>query len=199
MAKTQNDILQAYREADAEGRYSILMKNFVSFPKILRKLEKMTMYRIKIELEHARSKSIFELGVRVQTSGVIDKTANEAIENLLLDEAVSTGTIAPGLLNGIDNAAGYVADIRMIRIMRLDFELLEELIEDLDEEDTRMLKKYMLDGCFFKEIADEQGKSYEAIKKRMDRIRSELKNDMITCLEMGCKEENIFPKESRCA
>ncbi len=186
MAKTQKDILQAYREADAEGRYGILMKNYVTFPKILRKLEKMTLYRIKIELEHGRGKSILEAGIRVQTSGTSDKTANEAIENVLLEDAFATGEVAPGLLKGIDNAAGYVADISMIRIMRLDYELLEELIEDLDEADTRVFKKYMLDGCFFKEIADAEGKSYEAIKKRMDRIRTDLKNDMVECLVASC-------------
>lgn len=46
----------------------------------------------------------------------------------------------------------------------MDFELLEEIIEDLDESDSKIMKQYLLEARLFKEIADEEGRTYEAIK-----------------------------------
>ncbi len=72
-------------------------------------------------------------------------------------------------------------------LMRMDFELLEEIIEDLDESDSKIMKQYLLEGRLFKEIADDEGRTYEAIKKRMERIRAEIREEILECLEMNCR------------
>ena len=72
-------------------------------------------------------------------------------------------------------------------VMRMDFELLEEIIEDLDESDSKIMKQYLLEGRLFKEIADDEGRTYEAIKKRMERIRAEIREEILECLEMNCR------------
>ena len=56
-------------------------------------------------------------------------------------------------------------DKGVVSIMRMDFELLEEIIEDLDE----------------------KGRTYEAIKKSMERIRAEIREEILECLEMNCR------------
>ena len=71
--------------------------------------------------------------------------------------------------------------------MRMDFELLEEIIEDLDGSDSKIMKQYLLEARLFKEIADEEGRTYEAIKKRMERIRTEIREGILECLEMNCR------------
>lgn len=81
----------------------------------------------------------------------------------------------------------YEEDIRLVSVMRMDFELLEEIIEDLDESDSKIMKQYLLEGRLFKEIADDEGRTYEAIKKRMERIRSEIREEILECLEMNCR------------
>ena len=40
---------------------------------------------------------------------------------------------------------------------------------------------------YFKEIADDEGRTYEAIKKRMERIRAEIREEILECLEMNCR------------
>ena len=45
-------------------------------------------------------------------------------------------------LSGIENAEQYEADICIISIMRMDFELLTEIVEDLDGDE----------GCRMKEL-----------------------------------------------
>lgn len=77
------DLLKSYRVADSEERFSILMDNYAVFPKVIRKAQKKTEYKIKAEREYLRSHSRGELGVRVQTSKKSDTTAEEAIANCI--------------------------------------------------------------------------------------------------------------------
>jgi hypothetical protein len=103
----ESNLLSSYRMADPEGRLEIMLANYHVFPKMIRKMEKKTKYKIKAEKEYVRSHNRGELGVRVQTSNLSDITADEAIDNVMLEEALKTGDIAAGLLKGIDNASEY--------------------------------------------------------------------------------------------
>lgn len=60
----------------------------------------------------------------------------------MIDKALETGEAEGGILNGIENAEQYESDIRIISIMRMDFELLTEIVEDLDGDE----------GCWMKEL-----------------------------------------------
>ena len=80
----------------------------------------------------------------------------------------------------------------MVSIMKMDFELLEEIIEDLDTDESRLIKRYLLEGKMYKEIADEENKSYDAIKKRMEKIRGKIHDEMIECLKMNCWREKRY-------
>ena len=183
----ETDILRSYRSMDAEGRLAIMLGNYAVFPKIIRRAEKKIQYKIKTEQEYLRGHSKDELGVRVQTSGTSDPTFNEASTNIMIEDALKTGEISKCLLKGIKDAPVYGEDIRTISNMRMDFELLEEIIEDLSEEDSKILKQYLIDGRLFKEIADDEGRTYEAIKKRMERIRAQIRDEILECLEMNCR------------
>ena len=182
-----NVFLQKYSEADPEGRLKIMMGNYAVFPKMIRRIEKKVIYKIRIERDYVRSHHRGELGVRIQSSGKSDPTANEAIINVSLEEALKTGEYDPGLIRGLENADEYETAIRTINVMRLDYELLTEIIDDLREKDSRVIKQYLLEGKLFKEIADSEGRTYDAIKKRIEKIRAEIRDHMLDCLEMSCR------------
>lgn len=183
----ETDILRSYRFMDAEGRLSIMLGNYAFLPKIIPKAEKKIQYKIKSEQEYLRSHSRDELGVRVQKSGTIDPTFNEAASNIMIENALKTGEIDKGLLKGIKDASLYEEEIRTISNMRMDFELLEYIIENLEESDSKIIKQHLVEGRLFKEIADDEGRTYEAIKKRMERIRAEIREEILECLEMNCR------------
>lgn len=183
----ETDILRSYRSMDAEGRLSIMLGNYAVFPKIIRKAEKKIQYKIKLEQEYLRSHSRDELGVRVQKSGTSDPTFNEAASNIIIENALKTGEIDKGLLKGIKDASVYEEEIRTISNMRMDFELLEYIIENLEESDSKIIKQHLVEGRLFKEIADDEGRTYEAIKKRIERIRTEIREEILECLEMNCR------------
>ena len=190
--KAEKDVLREYRDADAAGRLDIMLGNYGTFPKLIKKLERKTRYKIKCEKEYLKSRAREELGVRVQNSKISKPTEDEAVANITLDEAFMTGEIDGTILKGISNAAEYEADILTISIMRMDFELLEDFIEALEDEDVECLRAFLRKQKFIKELAADRGKTYEAMKKRMDRLRESIREEIIDCLEMNCRggEEN---------
>ena len=183
----EKDYLTAYRSLNAEGRLDLMINNYSTFPKIIRKMEVKTRYRIKSEKEYMRSHLRGELGVRVQSSKLSDPTFEEASTNIMLDKAMETGEAEGGLLNGIENAERYEADIRIISIMRMDYELLSEIVEDLDEDESCWMKDFLTKRKLLKEIASERGLSYETIKRRAYELRNDIREEIIECLEMNCR------------
>lgn len=182
------DILDHYKSADAEGRLSLMLGNYAAFPKMIRKAEMKIKYRIKSEIEYERAKSKDELGVRVQTSRLSDPTFNEASTNMMIEDALQTGEMDKSLLKSLKESPLYAEQCKIISIMRMDYELLQDVIESLEQDDAKILKQYLLEKKLYKEIADDEGRTYEAIKKRMERIRAEIREDMIECLELNCRE-----------
>ena len=183
----EKDYLTAYRSLNAEGRLNLMINNYSTFPKIIRKMEVKTRYRIKSEKEYMRSHLRGELGVRVQSSKLSDPTFEEASTNIMLDKSMETGEAEGGLLNGIENAERYEADIRIISIMRMDYELLSEIVEDLDEDESCWMKDFLTKRKLLKEIASERGLSYETIKRRAYELRNDIREEIIECLEMNCR------------
>lgn len=184
----EKDFLTTYRASDAEGRLNLMINNYSAFPKIIRKMEVKTRYRIKCEKEYVRSRSRGELGVRVQTSKLSDPTFDEATTNIMIDEALKTGEAEGGILNGIENAEQYEADIRIISIMKMDFELLAEIVEDLDDDDSCWMKEFLTKRKMLKEIANERGVSYDTLKRRAYELRCNIREEIIECLELNCRE-----------
>ena len=187
-AKDKN-IVREYRNSDADGRIRIMLRNYAVFPSEIHKAEIKIKYMIKAEKEHLRSANKDELLIRVQTSGLSDLTAEEALMNVSLDEAFKTGNAGGSLLRGLENAESYRADIRTINTMRMDYELLEGIVEGLEESDLNLIKQFIVDGRLLKDIACDECCTYEALKKRIDRIKLGIREDIIECLEFNCRKE----------
>lgn len=183
----RNDILSDYKVANPEERLEIMFENYHIFPKVIRKMEKRTQYKIKAEKEYQRSQAREELGVRVQTSTLSNPTEAEVVAKITLEEAFATGVIDPSILRGIDNAAEYEADIRIISVMRDDYELVTECVEDLEDEDSKLLKAALVQRKFFKELACEFNLSYDTVKRRISFLKDLIKDDVIDCIEMNCR------------
>ena len=176
-----------YRCSNAEGRLNLMMNNYSNFPRIIRKMEVKTKYRIRCEKEYAKSRSSGELGVRVQTSGRSDPTFEEASTNIMIDKALETGEAEGGILNGIENAEQYEADIKIISIMRMDFELLSEIVEDLRDDDGCWMKEFLTKQKMLKEIAEERHISYATLRRRVYELKCDIREEILECLEMNCR------------
>ena len=120
----ETNVLNNYRNADPEGRFSLLMDNFASFPRLICIEERKSRYKLKAEREFLKSHTRDELGVRVQTSHIGDPTADEAVSEVSLQESFVTGEVDRDLFKGMEDALEYEMQIRMISTMRMDYELL---------------------------------------------------------------------------
>lgn len=181
------DLLDKYKKANVHKRLELMMEYYPVFPGMLLKIEKKTEYKIKAEKEYIKSHSRDEFGIRVQTSGKSDPTANDAVANVALKEAFKTGDVDKGMLKNVENADKYKETIRMVSIMRMDYELLVDIISGFDTDDSVIIRKHLSEGKSFRIIAEEEECSSDSIKRKYRRIRDEIKEEIIECLEMNCR------------
>jgi len=82
--KTEVSIVDRYAKADPWGRIDIILLNYSNFLEIVDGCEESLKFLIVNERRINRKRSLGDLGVRVQSSGMGDKTAQEAINIVML-------------------------------------------------------------------------------------------------------------------
>lgn len=177
-----DSMLEKYGKADSEGRFDILINNYASFPGLIHIFEAQIEYNIKSEHEYIRSHKRGTLGVRVKSSNLSNPTEEEGIDDITIKESVETGIIDPEILEEVDEAHEYEFYMNLLDTMRKDYALLKYVIENIDEDDSRILKAYLVEKKYLKEIGDEEGVSLSGIKRRMVKIRENVRNHMLPCL-----------------
>ena len=58
----------------------------------------------------------------------------------------------------------------------------------LEDEDIRLMKQYLTEKKFYKELACEFNTSYDTVKRRIRAIKDDIRNDIIECIEMNCRK-----------
>ena len=119
-------------------------------------------------------------------SWISDTTANEAVANVTLEEAFKTGEVSKGLLKGIENAPEFEETIRMVSIMKMDFELLEDILSGFGREDSIIIKKHLSEGKSYRVIAEEEECSTDSVRRKFTRIKEEISEEIIDCLRINC-------------
>ena len=87
--------------------------------------EQSLSFIIKEEKAYARKSAMEDLGVRVQTSGTSDPTAKEAIENIMIMEAIQKGNLE-SVTSELDEQVvmKYQREVVTIQNMREDYQIL---------------------------------------------------------------------------
>lgn len=188
MAKARDtDILATYKSAGPEERFEIMFENYAFFPKVIKKIQKKTEYKIKSDREYYRSHNRGELGVRVQTSNISSPTEEEAIANIQLEEAFKTGRVDAGLLKGFEDAQIYEEDIHFISLMRMDYELMVDCVENLDDDENQLITEYLCKKKYLKELAVDMEMSYANVKIKVKEIKDALMDEVTELLVMNCR------------
>ena len=92
--KVEANIVEQYADSDIDGRIEILIRYYPNFIRLVEAFEQSLSFIIKQEKEMKRRSSLGELGVRVQTSHLSDPTAREAIDNLMIEQAIREGDLS---------------------------------------------------------------------------------------------------------
>ena len=87
----RRNIVERYSRATVEKRVEIILDNYATFNRILDGYEKSLSIVLRNERDFNRKKQLGDSGIRVQTSNISDITAQTAIENVTIQEAIHDG------------------------------------------------------------------------------------------------------------
>ena len=179
----RRNIVERYSRATVEKRIEIILDNYGSFNRILDGYEKTLSIVIRNERDYNRKRQLGDSGIRIQTSNISDITAQTAVENVTIQEAIHEGDWVTAL-KGADNLDKHRREIETICQMRDDYGIVTgQLSVVLQKEEYDFYLPYINGekGCF--EIAADEGLSPEAVRMRLYRYRSIVKEGSMPFME----------------
>lgn len=185
---TREDFIKKYATADVDGRMEIILKNYSRFIQMVDGYEECLSIIIRNERDYNRKKHKSDLGIRVQTSMLSDTTAQTAIENVTIQEAIRCGDIETAL-KGADDYEKHAVEIRTLLNMREDYRILSNQFHFLDESEGRIFSDYISKKRSLATIASDEGVAYETIRWRIRQTRQTLKFHAKEFLECKYRHE----------
>ncbi len=174
MEPEEKNILEEYPKANNVRRINIILANFANFKEIMDGYEASLKFLIISERKAARQKNMGDLEVRVQTSGISDKTAATAIESVMLSNAIKNRTL-DAELKDIDYPEQYRKEADTIWNMRDDFELIKAQIKTLPIIEAEVLIPYLNGTRNLFKLAEITDCSYEAVKTRLRKAKNHIR------------------------
>ena len=174
------NVLEKYAGLTPEKRVDYICKNYSRFTGIIESYTQGLVYMIEEEQDFNRREDRGDLGVRVQGGGFhSDRTANQAIRNVSLRDAIIACDFSDGVLDDTDHDEEFMRAAAVLRQMRRDFELFNSQMQQLKENDMLLIQSFLLKEKDLTEIADERGIQYESAYQRVRRIKKEIKANVI--------------------
>ena len=189
MAK--RNIVERYSRADVRKRVEIILDNYGMFNRILDGYEQSLSIVIRNERDFNRKRKLGDSGIRVQTFNISDITAQTAIDNVTIQQAIHEGDWFAATKSA-DNLGKHRLEIETILQMRDDYGIVTGQLSVLQKEEYDLYLPYINGekGCF--EIAADEGISPDAVKMRLHRYRTIVKESSIPFME--CITETALEK-----
>lgn len=173
---SREEFIKKYADADVNGRLEIILKNYPRFMQMVDGYEQCLSIIIRNERDYNRKKNRSDLGIRVQTSTISDTTAQTAIENVSIQEAIRAGDVEAAL-KGADDYEKHAVEIRTLVNMREDYQILTNQFLFLEEKEGAMFSDYISKRRSVAAIADDEGLAYETIRWRLKETRKLVKRN----------------------
>ncbi len=123
-----------------------------------------------------------DLGIRVMTSGISDKTSSEAIDRIMLSEAFKSGNIDDELKD-VECPEEFRKEALTIKDMRDDYYLLKSQIKTLPWNDYKILDTYLNGEHDLLKIADHYNLTYDGARGRLRRCRNKIRKSTAAYLK----------------
>lgn len=175
-------MVDEYSTADIMGRINIILLNYTNFPEIVEGYEESLKFLIVNERRMHRRKAVGELGIRIQTSGNSDTTADAAIESVMLTEAIRSGNMRKELKD-IECSDQYQHEADVLKNMREDYELVKSQIKTLPWDEHKVLDSYLTGKNNLVNLSSAADCSYDAMKNKLKRARNKVKRTTAFYLE----------------
>lgn len=171
LALTENRFLDEYFRKDSRGKITMLLSEFYAIPEKLQGSRDILRMDVICERDYQRSR--MDDGVRVQTSHLSDTTGNEAIHNVMLEEAILSGDIGK-VVRDIESGKIFQYRLRQIESLKNDFAFVQGFIRMLPTRDRLLLEEYHRccgDRHQIEELADNYELQLHSLYVRIGRIR----------------------------
>lgn len=170
--RDEANIVKQYEDADVSERIEILIRYYPNFTRLVEGYEQNLTFIIKEEKAYRHRQAKGELGVRVQTSGKSDPTAREAIDNVMIMEAIRSGDLS-GVLKDLDDEVTRIheAEVATLQNMKEDYSVLQSTFYYLDPDAADTFAKYLQCGRKTEKLAYELDIKPEALKMQMCRVK----------------------------
>lgn len=173
-------LLEDYSKMTTEERVDYISKNYSSFMGVVESFTEGLIYMIEEEQNYNRQQDKGDLGVRVQGGPMrSDKTANAAIRNVTIRDAIINCDFSGGILEDTDHAEKFMEMAATLHRMRREFRLFDAQISSLPEVDSQILRAYLNREKDFYAIADDLGVTYDSARQRVRRVRHGVKVNML--------------------
>lgn len=176
---TGAEIVRKYEKANNKGRAEIICKNYSNFKGIVESCTDGLCYQIYTEHEYLRSRSIGDLGVRVQTSNINDITQSTATTKTMIREAIVANDFSGGELEGIDRAVEYARKSFILHLMRTDYDLFRSQFTQLEEKDRELFEGYLLGKHDYMDLAERENVQYHTMVQKIYMIKVIIKNSFL--------------------
>ena len=166
------NIAEQYASGDVAARIELLIKYYPNFLRLVEGYEQSLSFIIKEEKAYIRKSRRGDIGVRVQTSGIGDTTAQAAIENIMIMEAIQKGSleeIASELEEEV--MVKYQTEVTTLQNMKEDYQILQSSFFYLEPDAAENFKKYLSCGRHTDRLAEDLNTSQEAVKMQMCRTK----------------------------
>ena len=170
--RDEANIVELYADADVPQRIDILIRFYPNFMRLVEGFEQSLSFIIREEKAYKHRQAKGDPGVRVQTSGTSDPTAREAIDNIMIMEAIRSGNLAD-ITKDLDAEVMQLheMEVKTLQDMKEDYCILQSSFYYLEADAADTFVKYLQCGRKTEKLAYELDIKPEALKMQMCRVK----------------------------
>lgn len=179
----QASIVKIYGNADPSEKIDIICRNYPNFIGIVDSYTEGLRYMIENETQYNKKSDYGELGVRVQVKGhYSDLTANVAINNITIRDALIRCDFSEGILEGVDGSEDIQKNAYILKEMRKDYDLFNSQLRILPKSEYHLFQTYLKGESDIAHIAETEGIQYESANQKLWRVKKKVKIQMMQFL-----------------
>lgn len=178
--ETGVSIVRKYSSSSPMERIGIICDHYENFSGIVDSFEVGVFHLISSEKAYNRQSRHADLGVRIQSgNGYSDRTGDQAVENVMIKEAMKDCDFSGDLLKDTDDVEEHRRDILTIQMMREEFDVFEAHLKAMKRKEYRMFYSYLVGEKEIAEIADEEHILCESARNKISKTKKQLTQEIL--------------------
>ena len=178
--ETGANIVRRYAKSEPVERIDIICAHYENFTSIIDSFEVGVFHLISSEKAYNRQKRKADLGVRIQNGkGHSDPTGQQAVENVMIKDAIRECDFSGDLLKDTENAEEHRRDILTRQMMREEFDVFDAHLKALKRKEYRMMYSYLIGEKEMQDIADEEHMLCESARNKISKTKKQLTMEVL--------------------